>query len=225
MAKLKGGTRIYGDATIDNKLQVSSGPVLVGAATSTGTTSQTLQVTGGTYISGNAGIGTTNPTQSLHVQSNVRIVGALYDSGNNIGAASSVLSSTGSALRWVTPGGPIGPQGIQGAIGSVSPKSVTIYNPSNTENLTLFYTTSAITISSVRVVLTGTSPSVTFSLLSGGDRSTATTTNVSSQTVTSTTTGSSVTIANTAIAINTWIWVTTSATSGTINSFNLTLSF
>jgi len=39
----------------------TSGPVLVGTATSTGTASQTLQVTGGAYVSGNLGIGTTNP--------------------------------------------------------------------------------------------------------------------------------------------------------------------
>jgi hypothetical protein len=48
---------------------------LVGSATSTGTASQRLQVTGGTYISGNLGIGTTNPTQSLHVQGNTLITG------------------------------------------------------------------------------------------------------------------------------------------------------
>ena len=63
MAKLKSGTRIYGDATVDNKLQITSGPVLVGTATSTGTVSQNLQVTGGAYFSGTAnfGIGVTNP--------------------------------------------------------------------------------------------------------------------------------------------------------------------
>jgi len=80
MAKLKSGTRIYGDATIDTRvvvgsavtlsssgIQVSgvgtfrSGPVLVGSGTSTGTASQRLQVTGGAYVSGNLGIGTTNP--------------------------------------------------------------------------------------------------------------------------------------------------------------------
>jgi hypothetical protein len=42
-------------------------PVLVGTATSTGTASQTLQVTGGAYVSGNVGVGTTNPQYKLHV--------------------------------------------------------------------------------------------------------------------------------------------------------------
>jgi hypothetical protein len=67
MAKLKSGTRIYGDAIVDNKLQITSGPVLIGTATSTGTASQTLQVTGSAYISGSVGIGTTNPKAVLHL--------------------------------------------------------------------------------------------------------------------------------------------------------------
>jgi len=49
------------------QLQVSSGPVIIGAATSTGTASQRLQVTGGAYVSGNLGIGTTNPLGTLQV--------------------------------------------------------------------------------------------------------------------------------------------------------------
>jgi hypothetical protein len=56
-----------------NDLQVTgistfvNGPVLVGSGTSTGTVSQQLQVTGGAYVSGNTGIGTTNPTTRLDV--------------------------------------------------------------------------------------------------------------------------------------------------------------
>ena len=40
----------------------TNGPVLVGTATPTGTASQPLQVTGGAYVSGNLGVGVTNPT-------------------------------------------------------------------------------------------------------------------------------------------------------------------
>ena len=46
----------------------SSGPVLIGTGSSTGTASQPLQVTGGAYVSGSIGIGTTNPGASLDVQ-------------------------------------------------------------------------------------------------------------------------------------------------------------
>ena len=47
-----------------------SGPVLIsstGTAATTGTVSQPLQVTGGAYISGSVGIGTTNPRETLDV--------------------------------------------------------------------------------------------------------------------------------------------------------------
>jgi hypothetical protein len=45
----------------------TTGPVIIGAATSTGTASQPLQVTGGAYVSGNLGVGITNPQAPLHV--------------------------------------------------------------------------------------------------------------------------------------------------------------
>lgn len=55
------GLRITGISTFTN------GPVLVGSATSTGTASQRLQVTGGGYFSGSVGIGSTNPSSTLSV--------------------------------------------------------------------------------------------------------------------------------------------------------------
>jgi hypothetical protein len=44
-----------------------NGPVLVGTSNSTGTSSQKFQVAGGAYISGNVGLGTTNPSYPLAV--------------------------------------------------------------------------------------------------------------------------------------------------------------
>ena len=49
--------------------------MLIGDTTSTGTASQPLQITGGTYVSGNLGIGSTNPTSTLHVVGNTLITG------------------------------------------------------------------------------------------------------------------------------------------------------
>ena len=46
----------------------TDGPVIIGTATSTGTAAQRLQVTGGAYISGSVGIGTTNPRTPLQVE-------------------------------------------------------------------------------------------------------------------------------------------------------------
>jgi len=49
--------------------------LILGATTATGTASQPLQVTGGAYVSGNLGIGTTNPTSALSVVGNTLITG------------------------------------------------------------------------------------------------------------------------------------------------------
>jgi hypothetical protein len=45
----------------------TNGPILIGSGTSTGTASQRLQVTGSAYVSGNLGIGTTNPMYKMDV--------------------------------------------------------------------------------------------------------------------------------------------------------------
>ena len=52
--------------------------------------------------SGNVGIGTVAPSQKLHVQGNLRVTGAFYDSNNAAGTSGQVLTSTGSATDWKT---------------------------------------------------------------------------------------------------------------------------
>ena len=59
-----------------------------------------LEVTGGAYISSSVGIGTTLPSQSLHVQGNARITGAVYDSTNVPGSPGQVLQSTTTGTVW-----------------------------------------------------------------------------------------------------------------------------
>lgn len=116
---------------------------------------------------------------------------------------------------------------VQWAEGSTlfGPKSLTIYQPGTTENVTMFYVSDALTLLSVRAVVDGTLPSVTYSLKSGSDRSSATTINVNSETVTNTTTGSVATLANATVAAGSWLWVEISATSGTVTFFSLNLEF
>jgi hypothetical protein len=64
-----------------------------------------LEVTGGAYISSSVGIGTINPSQSLHVQGNARIAGAIYDSTNLPGNLGQVLQSTTTGTLWVNSAG------------------------------------------------------------------------------------------------------------------------
>jgi hypothetical protein len=53
--------------TVSGISTFATGPVLIGSASSTGTTLQPLQVTGGAYISSSVGIGTTNPLSKFEV--------------------------------------------------------------------------------------------------------------------------------------------------------------
>jgi len=72
-------TSVIGGIGSITQLQVTgistftNGPILVGTGTSTGTASQRLQVTGGAYVSGSVGIGTTNPGEKLQVDGNIRL--------------------------------------------------------------------------------------------------------------------------------------------------------
>jgi hypothetical protein len=52
---------------------------------------------------GDIGIGfTTAPTQRLHVDGNVRVTGAYYDSNNSAGTSGQVLSSTATGTDWIS---------------------------------------------------------------------------------------------------------------------------
>ena len=54
---------------------------------------------------GSVGIGTTNPSELLHVAGDVRVTGAFYDSSNSAGSDNYILTSTGTGTQtaWVNP--------------------------------------------------------------------------------------------------------------------------
>lgn len=76
------------------KIGLNGQPVLVGTETTTGTSSQNLQVSGGAFISGGVGIGTTTPKdQVLYVEGDARITGTL-----SIGSSTVVIDGNTNTL-------------------------------------------------------------------------------------------------------------------------------
>lgn len=109
-------------------------------------------------------------------------------------------------------------------------KSVAIESPTSSENITLFHADAAITITKLHVVLRGSSPSITFQLSHGADRSDVGAALFGgNQTLTgaaSTTTGTEYTsFSDATLAADEMIWVTTSAVSGTVDEVALTIYY
>ena len=84
-------TNITGIATFTN------GPVLIGSGTSTGTAGQVLQATGGAYVSGNTGIGTTIPQYKLDVLGDINFTGTFYQNSSAF-VASRWTAGTGNDI-------------------------------------------------------------------------------------------------------------------------------
>lgn len=76
---------------VSSSNQIKSGGISVGS----------ISVTGGAYIAGSLGVGTSSPAFKLSVVGDVNLTGALRVNGI-AGAAGQVLQSTGSGLAWVS---------------------------------------------------------------------------------------------------------------------------
>ena len=150
---------VYNNLSVGGISTFTNGPVLIGSGTSTGTASQTLQVTGGTYVSGNLGIGSTNPTSALFVVGDARVTGVITAttfSGNvNAGVGTiTTLSSTNGTITNLT--------GTAGTITTFNSTNGTITNLTSTNltgtagTITTFNSTSG-TITN----LTGTAGTIT----------------------------------------------------------------
>lgn len=106
-------------------------------------------------------------------------------------------------------------------------KNATVENPTASENMSFFRTPVAITVTDVTAVLVGSStPSVTYQISFGTDRTSATNVYTAGQTVTSTTTGTAASGVNDAtIPAGSFVWITTSAQSGTVGQIFLSLTY
>jgi hypothetical protein len=94
-------------------------------------------------------------------------------------------------------------------------KTATVEAPTATEDLTLFRTDVAITVQEVIAVNTGTTPSTTYQLKHHTDRNNAGNALTTSGATTSTTTGDTATLSDATIPANSWVWLETTAASGT----------
>ena len=103
-------------------------------------------------------------------------------------------------------------------------KSITIENPTASENMCIFYAPVAMTITEIRGVITGAT-SVSFKVVSGTSRNAVTTEHNSSDVVcSSVTTGDVATITTDAVAAGSWVAVKTSAIAGAPSELVITLS-
>jgi hypothetical protein len=127
------------------------GNCLIGSTTPTGTSSQPLQVTGGAYVSGNLGIGITNPTEKLQIEGNISVNGIITASsfvGNLTGTASTAVGlSTTSSINTT------GIITASSFVGNLTGTATTSNNVSSTININ---TTGIITASSIVVGSGGT---------------------------------------------------------------------
>ncbi len=138
---------------------------------------------------------------------------AALSAGGSSGISGQVLTSTGTGVIWNTP------VSVPAAF-----KAFTIENPGNSEDITLFYTPEAITLSRFSAVIQGTG-SVPYLVSYGTSRQTGTATS-SVNVANSTTLANNVTSFTSAnIPANNWVWLTTTTVTGTPTSFNLTISY
>lgn len=104
-------------------------------------------------------------------------------------------------------------------------KSVTIEAPTASEDITLFRANIGMTIDKIVIVFVGTTPSVTWTLKEDADRSAAGTT-IHTVTSTNTTTGEVITtITSPTVAADDFVWLETSASSGTITNMSMTIFY
>ncbi len=162
---------------------------------------------------------------------------------SNVDVADLANGTDGELITWdssgvptTVPAGTIGQILTSGGAGAeptfqdqvILSKSITIEAPGAAEDLSIFFSNLAITITEIRAVLVGSStPSVTWTVRHGTDRSAAGAEAVTGgTTTTSVTTGSDVTSFNDATVVaDSFLFLETTAQSGTVNELHVTIFY
>lgn len=140
--------------------------------------------------------------------------------------SSTVVTVPVTSTVTATTAGPQGATGATGATGAAGPpKAITLVNPLVGDNITLFYTQVATTLTEVRGLVRGaSSPTVTYSIYYGTNRSGSGTAAVSAATISSSTTGNTATIQNMPIPIGNYLWLEITGITGDPSEVNLTVA-
>lgn len=106
-------------------------------------------------------------------------------------------------------------------------KTITVESPSASEDISIFFTNKAITVTEIRAITVGTSPSTTWTIKHETNRSSSGNPIITAgTTTTSQTSGNDLTSFNDAtILADSFVWLETTATSGTVNDLSITIFY
>ena len=104
---------------------------------------------------------------------------------------------------------------IKNTVAPILTKTLTLEAPTASDDITIFKTDRAITVQEVIAVNVGTSPSTTYQLKYNAARNNAGTALTTSASTTSVVGGNVATLSNASIPADNWVWLETSAASGT----------
>jgi hypothetical protein len=210
-------------------------------------TDQVLKYNGSSWVNG-AEAAETDPTVPAHVknisETDLSHFAAAYGWGNHAAAgyltaetdpkrvtAVAVTGTTTKTVKVTLADGTevTGTFSDESGGSSGKSKSLSVEYPTASENITLFFTDTEITVSNAHTILraTGFTYSVAFNVCFAADRASGSPSTLftSDQSLNGTTTVVSFTPNTATIPANSWVWLTTSVASGTVSEFHLTLNY
>ena len=186
-----------------------------------------LLATGGTGGTGATGLtGATGETGATGQTANTGATGAQGQTGSTgeTGATGLTGGTGGTGATGST--GETGSTGQTGTGIQTISKSITVENPTASEDIWWFFTDRALTVQAVEGILKGSAtPTVTVTIRHDPDRNATGNAAVSAQAVTSTTTGDDVTLSDATIPADSHVWLETTAQGGTVAELGLHLRY